>query len=63
MDKLTSQTHITIRGITHAYFTAPIAPRKPTIVFLHGFPSSSWDWSAQPRTSRRKAMASSFPTC
>ncbi|TFY76596.1 hypothetical protein EWM64_g7418 [Hericium alpestre] len=47
MDVLTSKTHTTTRGLTYAYHTALAAPGKPTLLFLHGFPSSSWDWTHQ----------------
>ncbi|KAI0824028.1 alpha/beta-hydrolase [Trametes gibbosa] len=37
------------RGFTYRYFHAPAAPGsgKPTLLFLHGFPSSAYDWHLQ----------------
>ncbi|KAI0738308.1 alpha/beta-hydrolase [Daedaleopsis nitida] len=35
------------RGYTYHYYYAAPAPGKPTLFFIHGFPSSSFDWSRQ----------------
>ncbi|OSC99359.1 alpha/beta-hydrolase [Trametes coccinea BRFM310] len=37
----------TSRGLTYHYYHSPAAPGKPTLLFLHGFPSSSYDWHRQ----------------
>ncbi|KAI0047474.1 alpha/beta-hydrolase [Auriscalpium vulgare] len=34
----------TTRGYTYNYYSVPAADSKPTLLFLHGFPSSSTDW-------------------
>ncbi|KAA1470810.1 alpha/beta-hydrolase [Dentipellis sp. KUC8613] len=45
MDPSTYKTHTTTRGYTYAYHRTPAQDaRKPTLVLLHGFPSSAWDW-------------------
>lgn len=35
------------RGYTYHYYYSPAAPGKPTLFFVHGFPSTSADWSRQ----------------
>lgn len=35
------------RGHTYRYYYVPASPGKPTLLFIHGFPSSSFDWSRQ----------------
>lgn len=35
------------RGFTYHYFHSSATPGKPTLLFLHGFPSSSYDWRRQ----------------
>ncbi|KAI0708730.1 alpha/beta-hydrolase [Cerioporus squamosus] len=35
------------RGLTYHYYYNPAAPGKPTLFFIHGFPSSSFDWHRQ----------------
>ena len=32
------------RGYTYHYYNSPAAPGKPTLFFVHGFPSTSHDW-------------------
>ncbi|TFY71315.1 hypothetical protein EVG20_g1709 [Dentipellis fragilis] len=46
MDPSTYKTHTTTtRGFTYAYHRTPTQDKtKPTLVLLHGFPSSAWDW-------------------
>lgn len=40
------KTHTTSRGITYAYYRSSFTSRgdKPTLVFLHGFPSADWHY-------------------
>ena len=35
------------RGYTYHYYSSPAAPGKPTLYLVHGFPSTSSDWSRQ----------------
>lgn len=35
------------RGFTYHYFHSHATPGQPTLLFLHGFPSSSYDWRRQ----------------
>ncbi|THV00056.1 alpha/beta-hydrolase [Dendrothele bispora CBS 962.96] len=35
------------RGLTYHYYASPADAGKPTLVFLHGFPSSFYDWRHQ----------------
>ncbi|THU80606.1 alpha/beta-hydrolase [Dendrothele bispora CBS 962.96] len=35
------------RGFTYHYYASPADAGKPTLVFLHGFPSSFYDWRHQ----------------
>ena len=35
------------RGYTYHYYNSPAAPGKPTLFFVHGFPSTSADWARQ----------------
>lgn len=35
------------RGYTYRYFHSPAALGKPTLLLVHGFPSSSYDWRRQ----------------
>lgn len=36
------------RGLTYRYYRAPATPHgKPTLLFLHGFPSTAADWQKQ----------------
>jgi pimeloyl-ACP methyl ester carboxylesterase len=47
MDSSSYKDLTTSRGfIYHYYFSAPQNP-KPTLLFLHGFPSTSYDWRHQ----------------
>lgn len=34
-------------GVTYSYTYIPAKESKPTILFIHGFPSSSYDWRHQ----------------
>ena len=35
------------RGLEYQYYRHPGDPSKPTLLFLHGFPSTSYDWRIQ----------------
>lgn len=43
------KTHTTSRGFTYAYYRSPFVAQgsKPTLIFLHGFPSSAHSWHYQ----------------
>jgi soluble epoxide hydrolase/lipid-phosphate phosphatase len=42
-----SRFYKTSTGVTYNYVTIAAQPSKPIILFLHGFPSSSYDWRHQ----------------
>ncbi|ETW76562.1 Esterase/Lipase [Heterobasidion irregulare TC 32-1] len=47
MDAALYKKHTTTRGFSYNYFFAAAQPGKSTLIFLHGFPSSSWDWTQE----------------
>ncbi|TFY78138.1 hypothetical protein EWM64_g5874 [Hericium alpestre] len=47
MDPSGYKKYTTSRGLTYNYYAAKASPGKPTLVFVHGWPSSSWDWRKQ----------------
>ncbi|KAA1470809.1 alpha/beta-hydrolase [Dentipellis sp. KUC8613] len=47
MDPSTYKSHTTRRGLTWKYHFSPPSAGKPTLVLLHGFPSSAQDWTHQ----------------
>ena len=47
MDAASYKKHTTTRGFSYNYFFAAAQPGKSTLIFLHGFPSSSWDWTQE----------------
>ena len=47
MDASKYKDCITRRGLNYHYYHVPAAPGKPTLLFLHGFPSTSFDWHRQ----------------
>ncbi|KAI0630545.1 alpha/beta-hydrolase [Trametes polyzona] len=47
MDPSSYKTATVSRGFLYNYFYSPAAPGKPTLLFIHGFPSSSYDWRKQ----------------
>lgn len=47
LDPASYKTHKTSRGYTYSYFHSAPTDSKPTLVFLHGFPSTSNDWRHQ----------------
>jgi pimeloyl-ACP methyl ester carboxylesterase len=44
MDAVTKKTVKTSRGYTYTYLVSPAAPRKPTLLLLHGFPDTAQMW-------------------
>ncbi|KAK7451268.1 hypothetical protein VKT23_012608 [Stygiomarasmius scandens] len=49
------------RGLTYHYYTSPAATGKPTLVFLHGFPSSAYDWRHQVQFFKEKGYGLVVP--
>jgi soluble epoxide hydrolase / lipid-phosphate phosphatase len=47
MDRALYKAHTISRGITYAYYFSPPKDKQHTILFLHGFPSTSYDWHKQ----------------
>ncbi|TFY71296.1 hypothetical protein EVG20_g1710 [Dentipellis fragilis] len=47
MDPSSYKSHTTSRGLTYKYHYSAPAAGKPTLVLLHGFPSSAQDWTHQ----------------
>ncbi|EKM52143.1 uncharacterized protein PHACADRAFT_151144 [Phanerochaete carnosa HHB-10118-sp] len=44
MDASLYKDTVTSRGLTYRYYFSPAQPSKPTLLFCHGFPSTSHDW-------------------
>ncbi|KZT30637.1 epoxide hydrolase [Neolentinus lepideus HHB14362 ss-1] len=49
------------RGMNYHYFASPAVGSKPTLLFLHGFPSTSWDWRHQVAYFKRKGYGLIVP--
>jgi soluble epoxide hydrolase/lipid-phosphate phosphatase len=47
MDASLYKDHITTRGIKYHYFFSSAQEGRPTLLLVHGFPSSSYDWHNQ----------------
>ncbi|KZP04149.1 alpha/beta-hydrolase, partial [Athelia psychrophila] len=47
MDAAFYKQAVTSRDLKYNYYFAPAQPSKPTLLFLHGFPSTSYDWRHQ----------------
>ena len=47
MNSYPSKQHTTARSFTYNYIAIPSSNNKPTILFLHGFPSSPSDYRHQ----------------
>ena len=47
MDPSNYHTHKVSRGFTYNYYYTPANDGKLTLLFLHGFPSTSYDWHKQ----------------
>ncbi|KAH9894808.1 alpha/beta-hydrolase [Cubamyces lactineus] len=47
MDPTLYKDVVVPRGFTYHYYHSPAVPGKPTLLFLHGYPSSSYDWHRQ----------------
>ena len=44
MDLQSYKNFSTSRGVKYHYFYSPAQTSKPTLLFLHGFPSTALDW-------------------
>ncbi|KAI0824039.1 alpha/beta-hydrolase [Trametes gibbosa] len=49
------------RGLTYHYFYSPATAGQPTLLLLHGFPSSSFDWHRQVEYFRPKGYGLLVP--
>lgn len=47
MDPTSYKDVTTSRGLNYHYYFASAQNSKPTLLFLHGFPSTSYDWRHQ----------------
>ncbi len=47
MDKTLYKETSVRRGHTYRYYYSPPKSQQPTLLFLHGFPSTSYDWRRQ----------------
>jgi soluble epoxide hydrolase / lipid-phosphate phosphatase len=47
MDQTLYKSHTVSRGITYAYYFSPPKDHQRTLLFLHGYPSTSYDWHKQ----------------
>lgn len=47
MDESSYKTVTTKRGIKYSYYYSAGDASKPTLLFVHGFPSTSYDWRNQ----------------
>ena len=63
MDPSLYKETTTLRGFTYHYYHSPAAPGKPTLLFLHGFPSSSYDWHRQVEYFQPKGYGLIIPDC
>ena len=64
MDASKYRACTTRRGYTYGYYHAPPAsPEKPTLLFIHGFPSSSFEWTPQVAHFKPKGYGLLVPDC
>ncbi|KAI0633827.1 Alpha/Beta hydrolase protein [Trametes polyzona] len=61
MDAALYKTVNVSRGFTYRYWYSPAAEGKPTLLLLHGFPSSSFDWHRQVEYFRPKGYGLVVP--
>ncbi|CDO74919.1 hypothetical protein BN946_scf184927.g3 [Trametes cinnabarina] len=61
MDQSLYNNTTTARGLTYHYYYSSTAPEKPTLLFPHGFPSSSYDWHRQVRYFQAKGYGTIVP--
>ena len=63
MNALKYKDCVVQRGFTYHYYYSPAAPGKPTLFFVHGFPSTSFDWSRQVAFFEPKGYGLLVPDC
>ena len=63
MDASKYKDCITRRGLKYHYYHVPAASGKPTLLFLHGFPSTSFDWHRQVEHFEPKGYGLIVPDC
>ena len=63
MDTSKFKTCTVRRGHTYRYYVSPAAPGRPTLFFIHGFPSSSLDWARQVAYFEPKGFGIIVPDC
>ncbi|TBU42304.1 alpha/beta-hydrolase [Dichomitus squalens] len=51
------------RGYTYHYYYSPASAGKPTLLLIHGFPSSSFDWARQVAHLKPKGYGIVVPDC
>ena len=51
------------RGFTYHYYHSPASAGKPTLLFLHGYPSSSYDWHRQVEYFQPQGYGVLVPDC
>ncbi|CDO74917.1 hypothetical protein BN946_scf184927.g1 [Trametes cinnabarina] len=61
MDPALYKDHKVSRGLSYHYFYQPATEGKPTLLFVHGFPSSSYDWHRQVEHFRPKGYGILVP--
>ena len=63
MNALKYKDCVVQRGYTYHYYYSPATPGKPTLFFVHGFPSTSFDWSRQVAFFEPKGYGLLVPDC
>jgi len=63
MDPASYKDFTTSRGIKYHYFASPARDGKPTLVFCHGFPSTSYDWHNQVAFFAKEGYGLIVPDC
>ena len=63
MDPSKYKKSVVRRGYTYRYYCHPPALGKPTLLFVHGFPSTSYDWRCQVTFFEPKGFGLIVPDC
>jgi len=51
----------TSRGVNYHYYASPAQDGKPTLIFFHGFPSSSFEWAPQVEFFKKEGYGTIVP--